>query len=161
MAMRLTLLKLRVLDLWMYHGRKDPPVFREEMKRGAELYRVVQESGAVRIVDIRTKPSFVEAFLAGALPFDGRLITVLTDGANVEAGDYVPFPLRKRCGVRLGLAGDALSDVPDGSADMVVLEGSVETWYDEAWRVLRPGGVVSIDGRTWTVQTKAERSGIR
>lgn len=161
--MGLTSLKLRVIDLWMYRGHKEPRRFREELKRGAELYEVVKGSGAVHIVDVRPVPSYVDAFLAGAVPFDGRLITVLTESANGEAesaGEYVPAPLRKRWSVRLGLDGDALSDVPDASADLVVLDGPVETWYDEAWRVVRAGGVAVVDGRAWTIKSRAERSGI-
>jgi len=155
------MIRLRCLDLWMANGRREPELFKDAMHRGHELYRLVKDTAALRVIEIRPNPTYSGTFLAGALPETGKLITVAMNGKDEDPETYIPKPLRKRWTIRRVLVGDAMDDVPDGSADVVIIDGPVgHKWDEEAWRVLRVGGVVSVNGKVWTVHTKGEVPGI-
>ncbi len=143
---RIRRLKLRILDLWMAHGRKDSEGFTASMREGPSFFRLVKSMQARHVVEIRPAPSYLGAFIAGALPSVGRLLTVLTNGGNVESTEYIPKPFRDRWVILKATKSQAVPEVPDGSADIVVIDVPLESpLTEEAWRMVRPGGVL-VDG---------------
>jgi hypothetical protein len=168
--MYLAWVRFRVWDLWAAHGRKNRQAYKGVVRRmGPELYDLVRATSARRAINFTREPSYLDAFIMGALPSHGRLITYFTDGVDASQFDqreFMPAPfLRRESDSRdddpkwirrnAKTKGD-LSDVPDASADLVVINDPDEmpVWAEEAWRVSKAGWIVSWDGRDWRIHAK-------
>ena len=154
--MGLFLTRIRVADMWMAHGRKDPADFQRAMNEGPELYRFIEGSRPSHVVEFRPSPSYLGVFIAAALPPDGRLITVPTDGQSYEPASYVPKAMKQTWTIWDPGKETTIPSVPDGSADLVLLEAvALESpWAEEAFRVVKEGGMISDGPKMFRIVTK-------
>ncbi len=121
---------------------------------GCLLQMLVKISGARRAVEIGTFTGYSALLIAEALPADGRLVTC---EANPEHADlareyFGRSPHGGKIELALGPALDTLKRLPEGGSDLVFIDAdkpSYGRYFDEAVRLLRPGGVVFVDNVFW------------
>ena len=140
------MIKLRISDLYMASGRKNRDDFEYALQEGPRLYQLIQMNRVKHVLEVRPVPSYIGAFIAGALPEDGRLLSIITNGWNDLTG-YVPKPLASRWFIRRGDWKDVTKDIPRGSADMLVIEEERAEWEIRAGPLLRPGAIIERSTR--------------
>ncbi|MFZ3356767.1 MAG: hypothetical protein WA549_08460 [Thermoplasmata archaeon] len=150
--LRLLLIKAYVRHLYWAHGRKYPEDFEASIRGGPRLYKYLRGIHAKRVLDIRPTPSYVGSYIVGALPEDGRLISILTDGWT-DLTMFVPKPLSHRWLIQRGEW--AKTHIADESADAIILGQPEGAWGKEAQRFLKTGGVI-VDERSFIRRFEAE-----
>ncbi len=119
---------------------------------GAMLSVMAAAVVARAVVAVGTCAGVAALWLLRGMPDDGVLTTVdpcadhlrVTRLAYAEAG--VP---QNRTRAIAGRADEVLPRLADGAYDLVLIGGEPHTWFDyavEALRLLRPGGVLVVDG---------------
>jgi caffeoyl-CoA O-methyltransferase len=121
---------------------------------GKLLQMLVKIAGARRAVEIGTFTGYSALLIAEALPEDGLLITCEIDRelAAVALRYFGRSPHGRKIRLELGPALQTLSRLPDGETDFVFIDAdkpSYGAYFDEALRLLRPGGVVFVDNVFW------------
>jgi len=109
--------------------------------------------GARRILEIGTLAGYSTIWLAGALPPDGRLVTLELDPrhAEVAAGNLQRAGLADRVQVRVGPALVTLPELARAGAgpfDMVFIDADKPNnaeYFTWALRLSRPGGLIVVD----------------
>ena len=121
---------------------------------GRLLQMLVRICGARRAVEVGTFTGYSALLIAEALPEDGRLITCEADpGHAALAREYFRrSPHGGKIELALGPAADTLARLEAQSCDLVFIDAdkpSYGHYFDEAVRLLRPGGVVFVDNVFW------------
>lgn len=121
---------------------------------GRLLQLLVKISGTRRAVEIGTFTGYSALLIAEALPADGRLITCEADpGHAAVASDFFRrSPHGGKIELALGPALETLARLPGSGCDLVFIDAdkpSYGRYFDEAVRILRPGGVVFVDNVFW------------
>lgn len=103
-----------------------------------------------RVVEIGTLVGFSTAYLARALPADGRLITIERDPtfAALARDNLARLGLGERVEVRAGDAAEVLDQLGDDPVDLVVIDAdkrSYPRYLKWAHGHLRPGGLLIAD----------------
>jgi len=121
---------------------------------GRLLQMLIRLSGARRVVEVGTFTGFSALMIAEALPADGRLITCEIDlkVADIARRYFKKSPHGSRIQLELGDALETLRRMDPQSAAVVFIDAdkpSYGLYYDQALRILRPGGLVFVDNVLW------------
>jgi len=124
---------------------------------GNVLAMLIRLSGAKRVVEVGTFTGYSALCMASALPEDGEIVTCELNDAHADIAQsfFDESEHRKKIRLRRGAAIATMRDLPEGSFDMVFIDADKEgypAYWDEAMRVLRPGGFVVADNVLWSGQ---------
>lgn len=143
-----------------------------EPHQGKVLYDHIRQSGAVDVLELGTAHGVGAAYMAAALPPQGRVTTVDFEGAVFE-------PSPERVIARAGLSDHVtierkyssytwwlkaeLQRNPEPHFDLIYLDGSKNWTIDGlavylAERLIRPGGWLVMDDLGWTYASHPERA---
>ncbi len=122
---------------------------------GAALRVLAAATGARAVVEVGTGAGVSGLYLLGGMAADGVLTTIDIEGehqraakeAFTEAGVATP-----RYRLINGSAPEVLPRLRDGAYDLVLVDAdktSYAVYYEQALRLLRPGGVVAFDNALW------------
>lgn len=121
---------------------------------GGVLRMVARLIGARRVLEVGMFTGYGTLALAEAIPEDGEVHTLEVDPDCVALA--LPFfeasGHSEKITVHLGPARDTLATL-EGPFDLVFLDAdkeSYEHYYEEALRLLRPGGVILVDNALWS-----------
>lgn len=122
---------------------------------GNFLRLLVRLMGARKVVEIGTFTGYSGLCIASALPEDGKLVTceLSDEHADIAASFFAKSPLGEKIELRRGPAIDTLRSLPAGAFDLVFIDADKESYldyYEEALRLLRPGGLVVADNTLWS-----------
>ncbi|MEJ2578426.1 MAG: O-methyltransferase [Kineosporiaceae bacterium] len=140
---------------------------------GAMLRVLAAAAGARAVVEIGTGTGVSGLYLLRGMPADGVLTTIDGEVENQRAA-RVAFtedgvrPNRAR--LIPGRALDVLPRLADHAYDLVLVDADKDeygAYFDQARRLLRPGGVLAVDNALWRgrvadpAQRDPETTGIR
>ncbi|HEX3337511.1 MAG TPA: O-methyltransferase [Jatrophihabitans sp.] len=122
---------------------------------GATLRVLAAATGARSVVEVGTGAGVSGLYLLGGMAADGVLTTIDVEGehqraakeAFSEAGIASP-----RYRLINGSAAEVLPRLRDGAYDLVFVDAdktAYTVYYEQAVRLLRPGGVVAFDNALW------------
>jgi caffeoyl-CoA O-methyltransferase len=121
---------------------------------GRLMQFLLRASGARSAVEIGTFTGFSALMIAEALPEDGLLITCefSSDCAEIARRYFKKSPHGRKIRLELKPAIETLKEISDNSVDFVFIDAdkpSYGLYFDEALRILRPGGLVFVDNVFW------------
>ncbi len=121
---------------------------------GRFLQMAVLLSGARNIVDIGTFTGYSALAMAEVLPADGRLVTIDHDPehAKIAQGFFHRSPSGHKITQHIGEAIEILKTFPEAMTDLVFIDAdkiNYGRYYQEAMRLLRPGGIILADNALW------------
>jgi caffeoyl-CoA O-methyltransferase len=121
---------------------------------GRLMQFLVKATGTRKAVEIGTFTGFSALMIAEALPEDGRLITCESDSAYAEIAlrYFAQSPHSRKIRLELQPAIETLQKMSDNSAGFVFIDAdkpSYGRYFDEALRILYPGGLVFVDNVFW------------
>jgi predicted O-methyltransferase YrrM len=129
------------------------PAISVSPNQGMLLQLLARAIGAKRILEIGTLGGYSSIWLAGALPDDGRLITLEADQkhAEVARANLARAGLADVVEVRLGRALDTLPRLESeglGPFDLVFIDADKPNntpYFEWALRLTRPGSLIVVD----------------
>jgi caffeoyl-CoA O-methyltransferase len=121
---------------------------------GKLLQMLIKISNAKRVVEVGTFTGFSALAMAGALPEDGILTTCENskEYADIAQRYFNKSPYGKKIKLKLGPALQTLGAIADNSGDFIFIDAdkpSYGRYFDEALRILRPGGIIFVDNVFW------------
>lgn len=135
------------------HAAAGLPEIHVSSEEGQLLYVLLTAVGAARVLEVGSLGGYSGVWLARALPPEGSLTTVEIDAerAALAAEAYREAGVADRCTV---LCGDGRTILPTlrPPFDAVFLDADKEgmpVYYEEAMRLLRPGGLLLGDNAFW------------
>lgn len=114
--------------------------------------------GARKVIEVGTFTGYSAAWMALALPSDGRVITCdIDDEPTAVAADYWKRAgIADRIDLRLGPAADTLAalqaDGGEGQFDLAYIDADktgYQDYFDRCLKLVRPGGLVTVDNVLW------------
>jgi predicted O-methyltransferase YrrM len=122
---------------------------------GATLRVLAAATGARSIVEVGTGAGVSALYLLGGMAADGVLTTIDVEGEHQRAAKEAftaagVAPGRYR--LINGSATEVLPRLRDAAYDLVLVDAdktAYSVYYEQALRLLRPGGVVAIDNALW------------
>lgn len=123
-------------------------------EQGQLLHLLVLLTGARRIAEVGTFTGYSAAWMALALPQDGRILCcdVSEDYTAIARRAWDRLGVAEKIDLRIAPALETLTGLEDGSLDMVFLDADKENYpayWEESLRLLRPGGLVAADNVLW------------
>ena len=122
---------------------------------GALLRVLAAATGAHAVAEVGTGAGVSGLYLLGGMPADGVLTTVDVEGENQRAAKEA-FTEAGVAATRYrminGSAAEVLPRLRDEAYDLVFVDADKTTYavyYEQAVRLLRPGGVVAFDNALW------------
>ncbi len=121
---------------------------------GKMLQMLIKISDTKRVVEVGTFTGFSALVMAEALPEDGILTTCENSKtyADIALRYFKKSPYGKKINLKLGPALQTLGKIADNSQDFVFIDAdkpSYSRYFDEALRILQPGGVIFADNVFW------------
>jgi len=121
---------------------------------GKFLQLLIKISNARRAVEVGTFTGYSALVIAEALPADGLLTTCETnpDYAAMAQRYFAQSPHGRKIRLALGPAFETLRRMEAESVDFVFIDAdkpSYGKYFDEAVRLLRPGGIIFVDNVFW------------
>jgi caffeoyl-CoA O-methyltransferase len=121
---------------------------------GRLMQFLLKASGARSAVEIGTFTGFSALMIAEALPDDGLLITCESSNvyAEIALRYFKKSPHGRKIRLKLKPAIETLKEISDNSVDFVFIDAdkpSYGIYFDEALRILQPGGLVFVDNVFW------------
>ena len=122
---------------------------------GLLLKMLVLLSGARRVLEIGTFTGYSALMMAEGLPEDGCLITCEIDEehAQVARRYFERSPHGSKISLAPGPAIDTMRTLSVHSLDFVFIDAdkaSYDAYYEESLRILRSGGIITIDNTLWS-----------
>ena len=122
---------------------------------GATLRMLAVATGARSVVEVGTGAGVSGLYLLAGMAEDGQLVSIDVEGENQRAAreaytEAGIAPARYR--LINGSAADVLPRMRDAAYDLVFVDadkGAYAVYYEQAVRMLRPGGVVAFDNALW------------
>ncbi|WP_375491080.1 O-methyltransferase [uncultured Jatrophihabitans sp.] len=122
---------------------------------GAALRVLAAATGARSVVEVGTGAGVSALYLLGGMAEDGVLTTIDIEGEHQRAAKEAltaagVAPSRYR--LINGSASEVLPRLRDAAYDLVLVDAdktAYSVYYEQALRLLRPGGVVAIDNALW------------
>jgi predicted O-methyltransferase YrrM len=122
---------------------------------GATLRVLAAATGARSVVEVGTGAGVSGLYLLGGMAEDGVLTTIDVEGENQRAakeafGEAAIAPTRYR--LINGSAAEVLPRLRDAAYDLVFVDADKSAYgayYEQALRLLRPGGIVAFDNALW------------
>jgi caffeoyl-CoA O-methyltransferase len=129
---------------------------------GRLMQLLLKACGARSAVEIGTFTGFSALMIAEALPDDGLLVTCETSSAYAQIAlrYFKKSPHGRKIRLQLKPALETLEEISDNSVDFVFIDAdkpSYGLYFDEALRILRPGGLVFVDNVFWRHKIFKER----
>jgi caffeoyl-CoA O-methyltransferase len=121
---------------------------------GKLLQMLIKISNAKRVVEVGTFTGFSALVVAEALPEGGKLTTCENSKAyaDIALRYFKRSPYGQKINLKLGAALQTLGEIADNSQDFIFIDAdkpSYSAYFDEALRILRPGGVIFVDNVFW------------
>ena len=121
---------------------------------GKLMQLLIRLAGIKRAVEVGTFTGFSALVIAEALPEDGILTTCESNEkyAAVARRYFKKSPLGRKIDLKLGPALLSLKEIPDGWAGFFFIDAdkpSYAAYFDEALRILLPGGFIVVDNVFW------------
>ncbi|MGZ8666764.1 MAG: O-methyltransferase [Solirubrobacterales bacterium] len=129
----------------------DVAVMQMAPEQGALTTLLVRAIGAQRALEVGTFTGYGSISIARGLAGGGRLLTcdVSEEWAEIAGRHFERAGLAERIDLRIGPALETLSDLdPSEPFDFAFIDAdkvSYPDYYEEALRLLRPGGMVMVD----------------
>jgi caffeoyl-CoA O-methyltransferase len=139
-------------------GQMDNPDLQVAPEQGQFLYLLAELIGARKILEIGTFTGYSAAWMAMALPEDGRLIAcdVSEDYTRIARRVWDALSLSGRIELRLQPALQTLDELlaQNGAAsfDLAFIDADKENYegyYERCLKLLRPGGLICVDNTLW------------
>jgi predicted O-methyltransferase YrrM len=122
---------------------------------GAALRVLAVVTGARNVVEVGTGAGVSGLYLLGGMAAGGQLVSIDVEAENQraarEAFGEAGIPTTRYRLIN-GSAGDVLPRMRDAAYDMVFVDADktgYAFYYEQAVRMLRPGGVVAFDNMLW------------
>ncbi|MGD8293033.1 MAG: O-methyltransferase [Desulfobacterales bacterium] len=121
---------------------------------GKLLQMLIKISKTKRIVEVGTFTGFSALVMAEALP-DGGIVTTCENNqtyADIALRYFKMSPDRDKIHLKLGPALDTLKAIGDNCEEFVFIDAdkpSYSRYFDEAVRILLPGGIILVDNVFW------------
>ena len=146
-------LRAKTLAATPWHAMQISP------EQGAFMALLVRLLGARRAIEVGTFTGYSALVVAEALPADGQLVAC--DVSNEWTAIGKPFWERAGVGHKIDLRlrpavetlNTLLADGQSGAFDFAFIDAdkaNYDAYYERCLRLLRPGGVVSIDNVLWS-----------
>jgi predicted O-methyltransferase YrrM len=122
---------------------------------GAALRVLAAATGARSVVEVGTGAGVSGLYLLGGMAADGVLTTIDVEGENQRAAKeaYTDAGVpASRYRLINGSAAEVLPRLRDAAYDLVFVDADktgYPMYYEQALRLLRPGGVVAFDNALW------------
>ena len=121
---------------------------------GKLIQLLIKLSGTNRAVEVGTFTGYSALVIAEALPEDGILTTCEANQkyADIARRYFKKSPHGRKIDLKLGPALSSLKEIPDGSAGFFFIDAdkpSYAAYFDEALRILLPGGFIIVDNVFW------------
>jgi len=121
---------------------------------GRLLQMLIKISNAKRAVEVGTFTGFSALIMAEALPRDGILTTCENSKqyADIAQRYFNKSPHGKKIKLKLGPALQTLGAIADSCEDFIFIDAdkpSYSRYFDQALRILRPGGIIFVDNVFW------------
>ena len=121
---------------------------------GKLLQLLIKLSKARRAVEVGTFTGYSALVIAEALPEDGILTTCENsrEYADIAQRYFDKSPYGRKIKLKLGPALQTLKNIPANSQDFVFIDAdkpSYGDYFDEALRILHPGGLIFVDNIFW------------
>jgi caffeoyl-CoA O-methyltransferase len=121
---------------------------------GKLMQMLIKLSGTNRAVEVGTFTGYSALLIAEALPDDGILTTCESDETYAEIARryFNKSAYGKKIRFKIGPAIPTLREIPDQHAGFVFIDAdkpSYGDYFDEALRILQPGGFIIVDNVFW------------
>jgi len=121
---------------------------------GKLIQLLIKLSGTNQAVEVGTFTGYSALVIAEALPEDGILTTCEANQkyADIARRYFKKSPHGRKIDLKLGPALSSLKEIPDGSAGFFFIDAdkpSYAAYFDEALRILLPGGFIIVDNVFW------------
>ena len=121
---------------------------------GKLLQLLIKMSSTKRAVEVGTFTGYSALVIAEALPEDGILTTCENsrEYADIALRYFNKSPFGRKINLKLGPALQTLRNIPAKSEDFVFIDAdkpSYGDYFDEALRILGPGGLIFVDNVFW------------
>jgi len=121
---------------------------------GKLLQMLIKISNTKRVLEVGTFTGFSALVMAEALPQDGILTTCENNKAyaDIALRYFKKSPYGKKIKLKLGPALQTMAEIADNSQDFIFIDAdkpSYSRYFDEALRILHPGGIVFVDNVFW------------
>ncbi len=121
---------------------------------GRLMQFLIKASGTRKAVEIGTFTGFSALMIAEALPEDGLLVTCESsrEYAEIALRYFAQSPHGRKIRLELQPAIETLQKMSDNSVGFVFIDAdkpSYGRYFDEALRILYPGGLVFVDNVFW------------
>jgi predicted O-methyltransferase YrrM len=122
---------------------------------GAALRVLAAAAGARSVVEVGTGAGVSGLYLLGGMAADGILTTIDVEGENQRAAKeaYAEAGIASaRYRLINGSAAEVLPRLRDAAYDLVFVDADKSAYplyYEQALRLLRPGGVLAFDNALW------------
>jgi len=121
---------------------------------GTLLQMLVAALGAKRVLEVGTFTGFAAQMMAAALPDGGELVTcdLDPDAIEIARGFFERSPKGHKITLREGPALETMRALEPGF-DLVFIDadkGNYINYYEEALRLLAPGGLIVVDNVLWS-----------
>ena len=121
---------------------------------GKLLQLLIKISQTKRALEVGTFTGYSALVIAEALPQDGILTTCENsrEYADIAQRYFDKSPYGRKINLKFGPALQTLKNIPANSEDFVFIDAdkpSYGDYFDEALRILGPGGLVFVDNVFW------------
>jgi caffeoyl-CoA O-methyltransferase len=121
---------------------------------GKLLQLLIKISQTKRAIEVGTFTGYSALVIAEALPEDGILTTCENsrEYANIALRYFNRSPYGQKIHLKLGAALQTLRNISPNSQDFVFIDAdkpSYADYFDEALRILGPGGLIFVDNVFW------------
>jgi caffeoyl-CoA O-methyltransferase len=121
---------------------------------GKLIQLLIKISGIKRAVEVGTFSGYSALVIAEALPDDGVLTTCEANEmyADIARRYFKKSPYGSKIELKLGPALTSLKEIPDGDAGFFFIDAdkpSYAAYFEEALRILQPGGFIMVDNVFW------------
>jgi caffeoyl-CoA O-methyltransferase len=121
---------------------------------GKILQLLIKISNTKRAVEVGTFTGYSALVMAEALPEDGILTTCENSQAYADIAKrfFKKSPHAGKIQLKFGPALQTLKDMPAACADFIFIDAdkpSYGDYFDEALRILSPGGLIFVDNVFW------------
>jgi caffeoyl-CoA O-methyltransferase len=121
---------------------------------GKLIQMLIKISNSRRVVEVGTFTGYSALAIAEALPEDGILTTCESSKlhADIALKYFKKSPHGQKIQLKFGPALETLTLIADASQDFVFIDAdkpSYSNYFDQALRILRPGGLIIVDNVFW------------
>ena len=145
-------------ECYFYHSMEIPGYGLVEgpwdLRGGVDDYLGRVDLRGKRVLEVGTFTGYGALWMALSLPADGRVVTcdVSEPFTAIAKRYWAEAGVAGKIELRLGPAAQTLAGLPAGAFDLAYVDAdkaNAVRYYEECLRLVRPGGVVTIDNTLW------------